>query len=155
MRLIFLDCDGVLNRLGSPEQGRTAVDPKTGFIGLEPELVKRFKLIVERTQAAIVLSSSWRHYPDLRAAIKEAGINFFDVTPTLSGQERGEEIEAWIVEYLHNGGEISSYAIIDDDHDFLPAQPHFHTPHETGLTEEVAAAIETHLGFDRFGPLLA
>lgn len=88
-----------------------------------------------------------------------------DVTPylPLSGGaemcERGKEIKAWLDKWdegtLRNAPKhtsilnetVTAYAILDDDSDMLPEQmPNFFkTSWATGITEEIADAVEKHL----------
>lgn len=156
MKIIFLDIDGVLNRLGTPMQGRTTTKWE-GLIGMEPELVERMNALVARTGALVVLSSTWRLSKTWREDMRQNGLTFefLDRTPYLqTGEgesfhhlERGEEIDAWICEYLTQDRErqLDAYAIIDDDSDMLPSQPLFKTGYEKGLTQEIADAIAAHL----------
>jgi hypothetical protein len=58
LRLIFLDVDGVLNTVGSADSGK-----------LCPVLLSRMREVVLRTGASVVLSSTWRHWAQLRALI--------------------------------------------------------------------------------------
>jgi Swiss Army Knife RNA repair-like protein len=154
MRIIFLDIDGVLNRIGTPMEGRT-VAKWHGLIGMEPELVARFNELVRKTDAQVVLSSSWRCSDTWREDMKQNGLDFpfLDRTPYLTAGEgdtyqhleRGEEIERWICDHLREGGEIDGYAILDDDSDFLPRQPLFQTSFKDGLTEQIADSVYRHL----------
>lgn len=66
MNIIFLDIDGVLNYL--PDDPRKSVP---GFqiqdercYGLNPDMVKNLKYILDKTDARIVVSSTWRHFKD-------------------------------------------------------------------------------------------
>lgn len=144
-KIIFLDVDGVLNKLGSVEHGRTGVDPKIGFIGTEPELVSRLNTIVARTGAHVVLSSAWRKSKRLRKRLIEVGIKFVDITPSLGGI-RGDEIKKW----LEGHPKVKRYAILDDDTDMLEEQMgnFFHVQNAVGLTEETAQLVVKHLAGD-------
>lgn len=55
MRVIFLDIDGVLNTLSSEERCGE-------YIGIDDDKVKRLSDIVKRTNAEIVLISTWKKY---------------------------------------------------------------------------------------------
>lgn len=153
-KIIFLDIDGVLNRLGTPQQGRTT-EKWEGLIGMEPELVTRFNRLVRETEAKVVLSSTWRLSKTWREDMRQNGLDFefLDRTPHLhAGEgptyrhlERGAEVEHWLCEYLSTGAPVQKYAIIDDDSDFMPGQPLFQTSYESGLTKEIADAVAIHL----------
>ena len=146
-KIIFLDIDGVLNRLGTMEEGRTTTR-WNGCIGMEPELVERFNTLVEDTGVSVVLSSTWRLDEDWLQSMKANGLNtdkFIGRTPRMprkSGgvemMERGYEINAWI-----NANDMAhaKIAIIDDDNDMLPSQKLFRTNYRFGLTQEIADSI--------------
>lgn len=121
----------------------------------EPELVYRLNLIVDRTDAEIVLSSSWRHQPDWREALKASGVfkPLLDRTPRRSDHKkygighnqlcRGHNIQDW----LDDHPEVERYVILDDSSDMLASQlPNFFRTKTTeGLTQEIADAVERHL----------
>lgn len=142
--VLFIDVDGVLNRMGNPEQGRT-VDKWQGFMGMEPELVARMNRLVKKTDAFVVLSSTWRRDPNWREVMQKNGLNFefLDRTPVHHRKPRGYEILTW----LKANRDLKRYAIIDDETDMLALQkPHFfHTDYRFGLTEKIADAVYTHL----------
>ena len=54
MKLIFLDVDGVLNRV------QTKTQAPSGCTGIETELVKNLAKIVNETNALIILTSDWK-----------------------------------------------------------------------------------------------
>lgn len=121
----------------------------------EPELVYRLNLLVDRTSAEIVLSSSWRHSPTWREELKASGVvkPLLDRTPRYSDHKkygiehnelcRGHNIQDWLDEHP----EVKTYAIIDDSADMLPSQMgnFFKTDTAHGLTQEIADKIERHL----------
>jgi len=159
MKILFLDYDGCLNRMSG--EYSTPTKTVSGILTMaEPELVYRLNLIIDRTGAEIVLSSSWRNLPNWREAMRASGI----VKPIL-----GRTDTKTFTHGGHNGGskedgtyvrqrgrmidnvlrclEPERYAIVDDDNDVLQHQgPNFfRTDPATGLTQEIADAIETHL----------
>lgn len=145
MKVIFLDIDGVLNRLGSIEQQRT-IHTFQGFVGFEPELVERFNNLVSETGAVIVLSSSWRNSKNWRSDMFQNGLNIkklIDRTPHLPGKIRGYEIDAWLKVHAN----VENYVIVDDDNDMLPwhGRHMFQTNYASGLTIEIAEKIKTFL----------
>jgi len=145
MKVIFLDIDGVLNRLGTPQEGRTTTQ-WNGFIGMEPELVQRFNSLVKKTGVQVVLSSTWRLSPTWREDMKGNGLDFefLDRTESLYDAnksrrlDRGFEINKWLSEHP----DVDKYVIIDDDSDMLPDQVFVQTSYAHGLTKEVMERVE-------------
>ena len=123
MKVIFLDIDGVLNTAGSPENGGELIDHKK---------VEALSGLVEKTGAAVVLSSGWKLMFDseMRPLTGEAtllfdaflkfGVSIYGKTPDLSTQEirkthafskvKAKEIKAW----LSARGDIDGFIVIDD-----------------------------------------
>lgn len=139
MRVLFLDIDGVLNRVGfQPDD----------VIGLrswiEPDLAQRLTDVLRRVGAAIVLSSDWRLGRDRDALVEElraAGVDGFlrDVTPHLPGQPRWREIEAWLAEQAVAHEHV---VIVDDVAEMGPLEDRFvRTRALTGLDEDAATRI--------------
>lgn len=107
MKVIFLDVDGVLN---------SSQDGFTIKLGTNKHL-ELLKQIVEKTDAKIVLSSSWRISNKtksfIEAKLNEYGMSIISATPDL-GSSRGEEIKRWLRE---TNDFIESFVILDDDSD--------------------------------------
>lgn len=116
MKVIFLDVDGVLNCQSSKSRCG-------GFIGIDADKVKRLRIIVEATNARIVLCSSWksgwekRYKEDqnelanyLDRKLKRERLQIIDKTTKANGSYRGEGIMRWIGE--HN---VDTFIILDDD----------------------------------------
>jgi len=137
MNIVFLDIDGVLNQNGSMDFPPALDTAKVGNLNL----------ILENTNANIVISSTWRFMfsqEEIENALTTAGFMFLDriidKTPVLNEGTRGSEIAMWMQDK-----DIQSFAILDDDDDFLPDQMPFlvKTDFDTGLTREhVEKAIE-------------
>lgn len=133
MKTIFLDIDGVLNSAWTLERER-------GTFGIDKKMAVIFKHILRSTGAKVVLSSSWRLHKEHREIVRKKVCRFIDCTPHMplmggaEQMERGKEIKAW----LDKHPEVTSYAILDDDSDMLPDQPHFKTSFQSGLTKEIA-----------------
>lgn len=149
MKVIFLDVDGVLNSTYSDSIS-------TGEKGWMWDTVSEYHLeklkrIVDKTDAKIVLSSSWRVYHPLLTGDGEItdellkilvhkldifGLSIYDVTPELRLQIRGNEIKQW----LDNHSEVEKYVIIDDEYDFRYEQEPFviRTTMTNGLTDELS-----------------
>lgn len=138
MKILFLDCDGVLNSHAEP-----------GFLTLSDARLRRLRHIVQETDCKIVVSSSWRKMDDSRKRLvnklryKKMSVHdwttteFFHVrTEEEPSQLRGHEIKKWLDE--HPGW--TTYCILDDDSDMLSEQMPFFvkTDGYVGLTDEDA-----------------
>jgi succinate dehydrogenase flavin-adding protein (antitoxin of CptAB toxin-antitoxin module) len=124
MKIIFLDFDGVISTY---EKGWR----------FDVEKIKLLKEIVDKTDAKIVVTSSWkRGFTEVDNFIKSFydkprnkdlknitifdwfANSIYDITDN-NGSWRGDEIQRWIDK--HNE-EIESYVILDDDSDFRDNQ---------------------------------
>lgn len=125
-KIIFLDVDGVLN-------------DKDSFPNICCKKVQLLKYIIQKTDAKIVLSSSWRYggidkysliYNNLiksdpkgvvfEALIDRTPMPGFCDPPMPANHVRGHEIQRWIEDNNYQG----KYVIIDDDNDMGPVQEH-------------------------------
>lgn len=122
---IFLDIDGVLNSEHTLDESCENMDQKMASI-ISDQLVKNLSYLVEKTDAKIVLSSSWRTYFGnnineprnifamfLVHSLNKYGLKLNDMTPYPKGpysSERGLEIKTYIDK--HN---IDDYVVIDDE----------------------------------------
>jgi len=111
-------------------------------MAIDPAMAALIQRIVQNTGCEIVLSSSWRLFQNGRDEIERKVCKFADITPILYAP-RGYEIKAWLT--LHP--EIQHYAILDDAESILPEQRanFFQTTWESGLTDDIALAVEKHL----------
>lgn len=133
-KVIFLDVDGVLNSMTFAkrmlnEHGVRVFNEDI----LDPVCIRRLKRIVEKTDAAIVVSSSWRMLPttmaNLISQLNILGMKVFDTTPILH-KERGYEIQAWLDQHPT----VSKFVILDDDNDMNSLQSHLvQTVFEDGI----------------------
>jgi len=137
MAVIFLDIDGVLNRTDRKPSKQARV--------VEPELLARFKELVDASGATVVLASTWRHDPSGLETARCLGIPFDDVLPDLRPQSRAKEVEAW----LHTHGHSGRFAVLDDDDDGYGKLPLFQPNPREGLTPEVADAILSYFNGTR------
>ena len=141
MKIIFLDVDGVLNHLET-----FRLNPHEVPIVLCKDCVARFKTLVHKAQAEVVLSSTWRLYQDTIEELISEGILALacDDWRTKDLYNEGEEaplrgIE--IAEWLSRHPEVDNYIILDDESDMLPEQfsRFVQTSFENGgLTQELA-----------------
>ena len=134
MKVLFLDIDGVVNRAGTRQRYR-------GFMGIDPFLASKVCKIIFDTDAAVVLTSTWRHIPGGREEVDRHVYKTFDVTPIADTGFRGEEVKMW----LNQHPEVTRYAILDDDSDFDADQPLFKTTWQTGITDEIAQQVTEYL----------
>lgn len=146
--IIFLDFDGVLNT--EQYQARLAVDgePNKDVWGplFDPHAVEYLRSIIDETDAAIVISSSWRYIHRLGSLrmmweLRELPGEILDTLPCgASYVSRGEEIDCWLSHYGQ-----SNYVIIDDLDDFYSWQHdrYIETNPIIGITEtDARKAIE-------------
>lgn len=140
MKILFLDIDGVINC--------ATTNFKTDHWPLDRYMAFMVGKIVLDTDCQVVLSSSWRVHPDGRKEVEKRVCKLLDTTPyswydkeTDHHSLRGEEIKKWLDEHP----EVTKYAILDDERNFLPGQPLFKTSWQTGLTEEIMKDVIKHL----------
>lgn len=144
--VIFLDVDGVLNRV---ENGR--------FGPLRSEALARLARIIAVTDAVIVLSSYWRYYPrgleELNAKLLEHGLVLHSHTPTtgelklssgiIGAKTRGAEIQQWMDEHW----QPERFVILDDNTDMAHLMPYLvRTSSYAGLTDRDADIAIKRLG---------
>lgn len=124
-KIIFLDVDGVLNSqsyyIEWMRRRRVGVDYDNSEKEIDESCVKNLKEIVDKTGAAIVLSSTWRRMKDdhrlsihLNMILDKYGLHISGKTPWLHG-ERPKEIKTWLDNYISKGNGIKSFVILDDD----------------------------------------
>lgn len=136
MKVIFLDVDGVLNNAKWATQTYDEEHISVFYERLlYPKALRVLKLIVDATQAEIVVSSTWRKDPQslelLRTQLRSVGLDIFDVTPSTAG-DRGQDITAWFD--ANKLCPIESYVILDDDSDIGEHKHHLiQTTFESGL----------------------
>ena len=118
MKVIFLDFDGVMDTAYYDhilaKEGKPGND-EYGII-FDPNSVRNLKLIIDKTGADIVVTSSWKYmmsYQDFLEMWKARELPGFitDVTPNIHGCRcRGDEIDAWLEECKSD----CQYVILDD-----------------------------------------
>jgi hypothetical protein len=134
-RVIFLDVDGVLNRIS---------DHKNCMFPLNDECLKNLKSIIDRTGCKIVLSSAWRNWIEAEKVLKRAFLKlniplWISKTPEIPMRLRKEEISTWIIENGFNG----NLCIIDDliEADVFCGKFFVRTHDRDGLTSEDAERV--------------
>lgn len=145
--ILFLDIDGVANSHAWFERRRNIIggghDRKTHDI--DPAAVGLLNQLVDRTDALVVISSTWRMFGHHQCASYLARRGFFgrvlDVTPQLGGP-RGAEIQWWL-DHCPAHRRPDSFVILDDDSDMVHLSKRLvQTKMETGITQaDVDAAV--------------
>lgn len=115
-KVIFLDFDGVMDTMKYVLYLTKHNLPEKDEFGVlfDPECIAALKHIIDKTNAEVVISSSWKDYMDLEQLKimwekrHLPGIPV-DTTPSIS-THREEEINAW----LNQCSEPCQYVIIDD-----------------------------------------
>lgn len=115
VKYVFLDIDGPLNT------GRNDyLNPEKYGHHFDDEAVQNLRMVLIKTGADIVISSSWRHlgHEKLNHLWKEWGLpgRIVGCTPGFWGDDqyfntRGEEIEQWLKD---NAQRPFSYVVMDD-----------------------------------------
>jgi hypothetical protein len=117
MKVLFLDLDGVVND--------NRYDPETATFALVPGCVERLGRIIARTEARVVLCSSWRYlvheglmnladFEQMLGQHGAQGIQIIGLTPTDEQVHgRGNQIQVWL---LANASALAveSYVVLDD-----------------------------------------
>ena len=115
MKVIFLDVDGVLNSEDDlmVYRKKNNINHCILYAEVEDRPLKLLKEIVDNTSAKIVVSSSWRIgcersgqesifgnslFMKLQTRLKEYGMDIYDITPSITKFQRGDEIKAWMSE---------------------------------------------------------
>ena len=136
--IIFLDIDGVLNGynkwnlfgwkvvcLTKNERLKNWYRKWTEPFGIHERKVKRLAKIVNKTNAKVVMSSSWRfgwwqkpyeeQFKDQRKLtdlLNKYNIDIIDITPRSPNGRRDEEINKWLSK---NKDKVLRFVILDDE----------------------------------------
>lgn len=113
--IIFLDIDGVLNS----DKYFDGIDNKecmnqvdSLMLDIDVSKVKILLEVINKTNAKIVITSSWRRmklYPYIKERLISMGLPVVGETPFIE-ERRGEEIRSYLLE-----NRVSNYCIIDDE----------------------------------------
>lgn len=137
MKVLFLDVDGVLNNDKTTERCLF-------YTGVDKTLAKLLTDWMKDKDVKIVLSSTWRRFPEMHFALKEEGIEWIDVTPHFPNRQRGEEIREWMM-----GKEVTAFAVLDDSNDMDAVRSNFvRTNPKVGLVAADLVKLNKHLGYD-------
>lgn len=129
-KIIFLDFDGVL------------ITENTGYLLIDKTPLQNLVDLIEKTDAKVVVSSSWRLCPItcmnlMKGSNLDKYLHKNWSTPEFDmnmPEYRGHEINSW---YEHNGNG-ASYVILDDCEPMLPFQESHYvkTNEKIGLTSK-------------------
>lgn len=139
MKILMCDVDGVLNNHNTKERFYCN---SCKARGVDPELLSLLKIILDATNANIVVSSTWREHREAmdylkRMMGKKMSSKIIGQTPVK--YFRKDEINKWFKE--HKDIEIESFVVLDDldDHGLQDFGENFVQTNEyVGLTEELA-----------------
>lgn len=157
MKLIFLDIDGVLNSniymssdeyltecnsLGIIPIGREVMD-KAHHLHIDPSAMKLLNVLVDRSEAKVILSSTWRikySLAEMNLMFQKRGAKFqiTGVTPgKMSWRPRGMDIAEYLSSLKKEGEVPESFVILDDIDEFSRLKDYFvQTSDDTGITQE-------------------
>lgn len=127
-KVIFLDVDGVLNPLVNIYMRKEKGEPTSSYyITIPGDKIYRLKQIVDKTNAILIMSSSWRlgfvastmtpskSYTNLNNQLMKYGIQLSGWTPVHKDRIRGIEINWWLESFMRTNGYKPKYIILDDD----------------------------------------
>lgn len=147
--IIFLDIDGVLNsdKYFDSISNKECINPVDRLmLDIDMSKVKLLLEIVGRTNAKIVITSSWRRmklYPYIKERLVSMGLPVIGETPFLEGQ-RGEEIRTYLAD-----NQVDNFCIIDDEvfKDYQELEDNLIKTnfYEDGLTKEHANEVVKRL----------
>lgn len=120
MKLIFLDIDGVLNYRGCTARSAT------GCLGIDDSKVMLLREIIEKTQAKVILTSTWktdwfrsafiddlpRDGQYLERKLAKHKVFIFDKTVDTEWSKRGKGILDFISQFP---GDVEQFVILDDE----------------------------------------
>ncbi len=134
-KVLFLDIDGVLCICDDKEW-----DCFGDFFN--KECVRNLALIIEQTNAKIVISSTWRikglYFMQKMWEKRQLAGEILGITPNF--QTYTQETRIQEIDYFINENNITKYAILDDD--FVVDRKEFvRTITEVGLTQEIAKKV--------------
>ncbi len=153
-KIIFLDVDGVLNSNVLWDEHKrlyelTGNQRKFPEDDIDHDACVLLKLIVSKTNAKVVISSTWRfnYYDFLVQHLKKYDIDVIGKTGRgCSECVRGNAILTWLKDNKELVGDYwvyKNYVILDDDSDMLYWQKDnfVHINNDTGLTNDYVDSI--------------
>ncbi|MFD0675603.1 MULTISPECIES: HAD domain-containing protein [unclassified Paenibacillus] len=145
MKVIFLDIDGVM------VTSRHLIQSSKYFgYEFDPECIINLREILDRTEAYIVVSSSWREgrtLKQLQSIFEINGLNkVIGMTPIFDGAIRGREIQEYIKISKGTQQEINHFIIIDDEEEMGDLKEYLiETDFQTGITKSIKDEVITRL----------
>ena len=116
MNIVFLDVDGVLNSLENAiELYNQTGKPRSGVnYPFDERCMLNLKRLVEETNSALVITSSWRKYQDQKERLIEE-LKKYDLEDFVIGytKDLGNRVLE-IKEYLNSIGTDVNFVILDD-----------------------------------------
>jgi len=159
VRVVFLDIDGVLNHWEYLKRMKASGVRSRGCTTeshIDPDCVGRLNGLLSRSNAKVVVSSTWRilhSIESLQETLEAKGFegDIIDFTTTEDLGSRGAQINAW----LESHDDIESFVIIDDDGDMGTLRPYWvqTSLFEGGIKDEHVEEAMQVLGFDSPDPL--
>jgi hypothetical protein len=147
MKVVFLDCDGVINHHGVYDECAKRPGQTQPEDWVDPSRVALVNEICDRTGAVIVVSSSWRNFLDgwkgVRDTLAKRGLRAEVVDSTITTTERQklswppgprwDEIHYWLTWHP----EVTQWVVLEDaDTDGIPPENLVRTTLDQGLTRE-------------------
>ena len=153
MKILFLDIDGVLNSSDYRVHryiGRTA-EVTWDQAQIDPVAILILNRIIETTGCFIVICSAWRTLHsriELQEILTARGFRgkILGVTPDLPDKTRGDEIQAWLDNFIKLRKQVKKFAILDDLDEGHVSMGHLtsylvQTSFENGLTNYEAERV--------------
>lgn len=121
MKVIFLDIDGVLcsGRSGAAYDGYPKPTDVTTWDKFDRVAIDLLRAAIIKTNAKIVLSSSWRESVSIPTLEYCLGIKILDTTRiAIEDDMRGNQIADW----LQSNPDVTRYAVLDDEDNLTAEQ---------------------------------
>jgi hypothetical protein len=133
MRVLFLDIDGVLNT-------DDLIEREKNSMCISGTMLLYLKEIVQKTDAKIVLHSTWKNYPEYveytRKRLAEHDLEIFDIAHQVKlSPSKAIDIREW----LEDRYGIDNWVVIDDDE--LYVENFIKIDSKTGLTPKAVAEV--------------
>ena len=145
MKILFLDCDGVINH-NAWYRSQAYYDNDFLDPDIDPKVIERLNKLTNSKNVKIVISSSWKIASGCIERLRRVGLdNVIDITPDLifsvpfEDYCRGMEIGIWLESVKSKClPEVEKYLIIDDMNDFFDEQQRYFLliDYQVGFTDD-------------------